>query len=114
MPPPRVYMQVSRSGQMRRPCSQMSSPTLTTAVTSTPGNARTPSRKRAPPTPPTSTVTFTFAAYVASHRAVVPRGEARAEARAAEARGLHVLHRALPLRRVRGEHLGEPDVIQRP
>ena len=31
MPPPRVYMQVSRSGQMRTPYIQASSPTLTTA-----------------------------------------------------------------------------------
>ena len=59
MPPPRVYMQESRSGQICRPCSRMSSPTLTTAVTSTSGSSRTPSRKRAPPTPPTSTVILT-------------------------------------------------------
>src|SRR5690606_16440352 len=72
-PPPSVYMQVSRSGQMRRPCIQTSSPVLTTAVTScsdpaseapvggSPSAALTPSRKRAPPTPPTTTTTFTFA-----------------------------------------------------
>src|SRR5690348_954432 len=113
MPPPRVYMQVSRSGQMRRPWSQMSSPTLTTAVTSTSGSSRTPSRKRAPPTPPTSTVTFTFAAYVASHGPVVARREAGPEPGTAEARRLDVAHGPLPLRRVRGEHLGEPDVVER-
>src|SRR6185312_6303705 len=122
MPPPRVYMQVSRSGQMRRPWSQMSSPTLTTAVTSTSGSSRTPSRKRAPPTPPTRTVTFIrppaarsshARAYVGLHRAVVARREAGPEPGTAEARGLHVPHGPLPLRRVRGEHLGEPDVVER-
>ena len=34
MPPPRVYMQVSRSGQIRMPCIRTSSPTLTMAVMS--------------------------------------------------------------------------------
>src|SRR5256885_12796364 len=68
MPPPRVYMQVSRSGQIRRPCSQMSSPVFTIAVTpcsdgpapnaGSPSAAFTPSRNRAPPTPPTITTTF--------------------------------------------------------
>ena len=66
-------MQVSRSGQMRTPCIQASSPTLTTAVSSwspagpgggpanwpRPSKCCTPSRNRAPPTPPTRTVTFT-------------------------------------------------------
>ena len=34
IPPPKVYMQVSRSGQIRTPCIQASSPTLTIAVSS--------------------------------------------------------------------------------
>src|SRR5690349_25142199 len=122
MPPPRVYMQVSRSGQMRRPCNQMSSPTLTTAVISCslspgptagrPSAAFTPSRNRAPPTQPTSTVTFTGTSLLkwqdlldrhdgsvdhegdatrrrwaaGSHGAVVARGEPRPEPRLAEPR----------------------------
>ena len=61
-------MQVSRSGQIRRPCSQTSSPVFTTAVTScgdsrrrrSPSACFTPSRNRAPPTPPTTTTTFTL------------------------------------------------------
>src|SRR5256886_8797056 len=53
-PPPRVYMTLSRSGQIRSPCSVTSSPTLTIAVTSAPV-ARTPARNRAPPIPPAST-----------------------------------------------------------
>src|ERR1700754_3549429 len=80
MPPPRVYMQVSRSGQIRTPYIQASSPMLTMAVRSlsdcdsaedglvldgplkrpSPNTCWTPSRKRAPPTPPTRTVTFTL------------------------------------------------------
>jgi hypothetical protein len=65
-------MQVSRSGQIRTPCIHASSPMLTTAVSScssagadaeanwpNPSSCCTPSRKRAPPTPPTRTVTFT-------------------------------------------------------
>ena len=65
MPPPRVYMQVSRSGQIRRPCSHTSSPVFTSAVTSCatgtgqPSACLTPCRNRAPPTPPTTTTTFT-------------------------------------------------------
>ena len=55
MPPPRVYMQVSRSGQMRTPCIQASSPTLTTAVSSCGAAeaARCP-RRRTGPGPATS------------------------------------------------------------
>src|SRR3712207_8086324 len=53
MPPPRVYMTVSRSGQIRRPCIVTSSPVLTTVVTRASGAAvRRPARNRAPPTPP--------------------------------------------------------------
>src|SRR5689334_1806424 len=60
MPPPRVYITVSRSGQIRRPCRVTSSPVLTTAVTVADGAAeRTPRRKRAPPTPPASTTICT-------------------------------------------------------
>ena len=45
-PPPRVYMTLSRSGQIRRPCRSTSSPTLTTAVTSAPdARGRTPGRR---------------------------------------------------------------------
>ena len=40
IPPPRVYMQVSRSGQIRTPCIQASSPTLTIAVSSWSSEAR--------------------------------------------------------------------------
>ena len=57
-PPPRVYMTLSRSGQIFNPCNHRSSPTLTTAVTSAPTSrayARTPSRNRAPPMPPART-----------------------------------------------------------
>src|SRR6266568_8906911 len=72
MPPPSVYMQVSRSGQIRSPCIHTSSPVFTSAVISCgesgagptgviPNAAFTPSRNRAPPTPPTSTTTFTGA-----------------------------------------------------
>src|ERR1700733_6129527 len=57
MPPPRVYMTVSRSGQTRRPNSVMSSPVLPTTVISASGAASfRPGRKRAAPTPPASTV----------------------------------------------------------
>ena len=60
MPSPRVYITESRSGQTRRPNTEMSSPVLTTAVISSSGSAaRTPRRKRAPPIPPASTVTRT-------------------------------------------------------
>src|SRR4051812_47812419 len=69
IPPPRVYMHVSRSGQIRRPCIHTSSPVFTTAVTvcsdvpgptgGSPRSCLTPSRNRAPPTPPTTTTTFT-------------------------------------------------------
>src|SRR5215212_1618878 len=55
MPPPRVYMTVSRSGQIRSPCSVTSSP-----VFSAPGMADlTPRRNRAPPVPPASTTICT-------------------------------------------------------
>ena len=57
MPPPRVYMTVSRSGQTRRPNSVMSSPVLPMTVISASGAARSsPRRKRAPPMPPASAV----------------------------------------------------------
>ncbi len=39
MPPPRVYITVSRSGQTRRPCTQMSSPVLPMTVISASGRA---------------------------------------------------------------------------
>ena len=71
---------------MRRPCIQTSSPTLTTAVIScsdspgptagSPSAAFTPSRKRAPPTPPTRTVTLT----PASLRGVIAPQAHRCEA----------------------------------
>src|SRR5947209_7627787 len=55
MPPPRVYITVSRSGQTRRPCRVMSSPVFTMAVISASGSTcRSPRRKRAPPIPPAS------------------------------------------------------------
>src|SRR5687768_14204340 len=63
MPSPRVYMTVSRSGQILRPCSHKSSAVLPTTVTTSgpvpPGRAcacSRPWRKRAPPTPPERTV----------------------------------------------------------
>src|SRR5687768_4144205 len=60
MPPPRVYITVSRSGQIRSPCIVTSSPVLTTAVIVASGAAaRTPRRKRAPPVPPASTTICT-------------------------------------------------------
>ncbi len=59
-------MTVSRSGQTFRPCTHQSSPVLAMTVTSasaaTPGRppvampCKSPWRKRAPPTPPDSTV----------------------------------------------------------
>src|SRR5689334_2981141 len=96
MPPPRVYRQLSRSGVIRRPCIQTSSPTLTTAVISwgdspgptagKPSASLTPSRNRAPPTPPTSTVTLTERAYsgreifsIAATTSADPGGGARPE-----------------------------------
>src|SRR5688572_10418515 len=60
MPPPRVYITVSRSGQTRRPNSVMSSPVLPMTVTSvgSPAVARSrPRRNRAPPMPPAGTTT---------------------------------------------------------
>src|SRR3712207_4516698 len=115
MPPPRVYMHVSRSGQTRRPCSQMSSPTLTTAVISDPGPsaALRPIRKRAPPTPPTRTVTFTGASLRRSNGAVVLRGEPRPEPRPAKARHLDIAHGPLPLRRVGREDREHSGVVER-
>ena len=139
-------MQVSRSGQIRRPCSQMSSPTLTTAVISSPprqqraepeqeaGAADPPDQHRhrdrrsssqcAPETvrraaaPPGNgrigPGIGSTAREPRSTRAVVARGEPRAEARAAEPGRLDVPHRALPLGRVRGEHLEHPGVVERP
>ncbi len=60
MPPPRVYITVSRSGQIRSPCIVTSSPVLTTAVIDASGTAaRTPRRNRAPPVPPASTTICT-------------------------------------------------------
>ena len=71
MPPPRVYMQVSRSGQIRTPYIQASSPMLTTAVRlmiavavrnrelAETEQALHAEQKRAPPIPPTRTVAFT-------------------------------------------------------
>src|SRR5690349_3720713 len=60
MPPPRVYITVSRSGQIRRPCKVTSSPVLTSAVISASGTAaRTPRRNRAPPMPPATTTSRT-------------------------------------------------------
>src|SRR4051812_856490 len=57
MPPPSVYITVSRSGQMRRPNSVRSSPVFPITVTSASGSAASrPRRNRAPPTPPASTV----------------------------------------------------------
>ena len=57
MPPPSVYITVSRSGQTRRPNSVMSSPVFPMTVISASGAARRrPRRKRAAPTPPASTV----------------------------------------------------------
>ena len=66
MPPPRVYITVSRSGQIRSPNKVMSSPVLPTTVTSlltveSPSSADSamskPRRNRAPPMPPASATT---------------------------------------------------------
>src|SRR4051795_9093413 len=62
MPPPRVYITVSRSGQTLSPCTQMSSAVLAITLTRVWAPVRStsrssPCRKRAPPTPPESTVT---------------------------------------------------------
>src|ERR687893_3087684 len=58
--PATVYTTVSRSGLIASPCSTMSSPVLTIAVTSPGGTARTsPASRRAAPTPPHSTETVT-------------------------------------------------------
>jgi len=57
MPPPSVYITVSRSGQTRSPWTHRSSPVLPITVTSASGTARRrPRRKRAPPMPPASAV----------------------------------------------------------
>ena len=65
MPPPRVYITVSRSGHTRRPKSQMSSPVLPMTVTVASRRSgesdvrrwwRRPRVNRAPPIPPASTV----------------------------------------------------------
>ena len=50
-------MTVSRSGQTRRPCTQISSPVFPMTVTSASGlAASTPRKNRAPPIPPASAV----------------------------------------------------------
>src|SRR6185503_14006664 len=64
--PASVYITLSRSGQIRRPCRVTSSPVLTIAVTwsarpAPVANSRTPCRNRAPPTPPARTVIRTTA-----------------------------------------------------
>src|SRR5271157_1705056 len=73
MPPPSVYITVSRSGQTRRPNKVMSSPVFPTTVISASGAARfRPRRKRAAPTPPASTVmriTVSVAGFVGLHGA---------------------------------------------
>src|SRR4051794_8291907 len=52
-------MTVSMSGEMARPCSSRSSPTLTIAVMSSAGTTwMRPRRKRAAPTPPQMTATL--------------------------------------------------------
>src|SRR5215469_3704383 len=57
IPPPRVYMTVSRSGQTCRPNGVKSSPVLPITVTSASGTvARRPRRNLAAPTPPARTV----------------------------------------------------------
>src|SRR6185437_9570681 len=57
MPPPRVYITVSRSGLMCKPNRMMSSPVLPITVISASGAAALrPRRKRAAPTPPARTV----------------------------------------------------------
>src|ERR1700722_12833648 len=57
MPPPRVYITVSRSGHTRRPYRVISSPVLPMTVISASGAAALrPRRNRAAPTPPASTV----------------------------------------------------------
>src|SRR5689334_5065301 len=56
--PASVYVMVSRSGLLRRPCSSRSSPTLTMAVTCAGSTTwMIPDSIRAAPTPPASTVT---------------------------------------------------------
>src|SRR3954451_3263357 len=55
MPPPSVYITVSRSGQIRRPHISTSSPVFRMTEMSCP-SPRRPSRKRAPPMPPARTV----------------------------------------------------------
>src|SRR5215469_11837690 len=57
MPPPSVYMTVSRSGQTWRPNGVKSSPVLPITVISASGTAaRSPRRNLAAPTPPARTV----------------------------------------------------------
>src|SRR3712207_7424576 len=74
MPPPSVYITVSRSGQIRRPCNVTSSPVLTTTVISASGAAaRTPRRNRAPPVPPASTTICTKDIVPDRHLSTVPR-----------------------------------------
>src|SRR5215213_9651530 len=68
---------MSRSGEMYRPCSVMSSPVLTIAVTSAGAmTCTTPSRKRAAPTPPASVTIIRFL-IIYMNCVVVGFGEAK-------------------------------------
>ena len=91
-------------GAIRRPCIQTSSPTFTTAVTwccaspepgptaGRPSAAFTPSRNRAPPTPPTSTVTFTAASLRPRSEPACSRACARVPGRRSQVTGRHTGH----------------------
>src|SRR3954452_20701252 len=99
MPPPRVYMSVSRSGQTRRPKRVVSSAvlpiTVISAGSSPPGpyvgsparSSRRPRRKRAPPIPPASAVIRTRP----SSQPV--SGDGRRDAQLEAAAAIDVVHR---------------------
>src|SRR5262249_62287102 len=76
MPPPSVYITVSRSGETWRPNRLMSSPVLPITVISASGAADfSPRRKRAAPTPPASTV-MRMPASLATRAPAAPGGPA--------------------------------------
>ena len=67
--PASQYMTESMSGDTCSPCTSMSSPVLTMAVTSSGGTARTSPRRNFPaPTPPASAATFMERGYVTRRR----------------------------------------------
>src|SRR5919201_2265829 len=100
-------MTESRSGQTRSPCRSMSSPVLTTTVTSPGGTARTRPRMNFPaPTPPASATTFTARERSSLRHVAVATSHAvrRALARAEQGKALS-LDEATELMGARGPDL---------